>query len=148
MAAVPTARSMRWGWLVVVVSVPLALGLESLLRRLILPPDFDTLRMLWGRSLTPWVWGLLPIAALVDVAAFRLHLHLCAGIARGEPTLGAEKTAWQRFEALMIAASVAQAPGLVATFGYMVGASLSSVLAVIAVSTAGVLALGAHLRTR
>jgi hypothetical protein len=136
---------MRWGLWVVVVSVPLALGVEALLRRLILPPDFETLRGLWGASLTPWVWGLVPVAVVVDVSAFRLHRHLRARAARTEPALGADQLAWKRFEALMIAASVAQTPALVAIFGTMLGASLPSVVGVVAVSTAGVLALGAQL---
>ncbi len=136
-------RGWFWGLVAIAVAVPFALALEALLRVLVFPPELELVRESWGPGITPWVWRLVPVSALVDVGAYVLQLELQRR-ARSMPVDAAQKR-WKRFEGLMISASVAQIPGLVAAFCFMLGASLTSVLAVVAVSTAGVVVLGVTL---
>jgi hypothetical protein len=137
-------RGWFWGLVAIAVAVPVALVLESLLRALMFPPDFEYLREAWGPGITPWVWRLVPISMLVDVAAYYLQLALQKRAAE-MATAAAGKKRWKQFEGLMVSASVAQIPGFIAAFCFMLGADLTAVLAVVTVSTVGVVVLGVTL---
>jgi hypothetical protein len=131
------------GLLAAAVAAPMALALESLLRAALLPPDFELLREAWGPRVTPWVWRLVPVAAVSDAAAFALQLHLQK---RATTLATARQRRWKRFEGLMISASVAQIPGFLAAVAFLVGADLGAVLACVGISTAGVMVLGVTLQ--
>jgi hypothetical protein len=79
----------------------------------------------------------------VDVGAYFLQVQLQRrATSMDAPTV---KKRWKKFEGLMVSASVAQIPGFIAAFCFMLGASLVAVLAVVFVSTAGVVVLGVTL---
>jgi len=141
-----TKRVWWWGLTGIALSVPAALALESLIRWAVLPPELDQLRQVWGAHATALVWGLAPIALGGDLLAFVLQRRLQARAIRLTESLPPAKQRMKRFEALMISASVAQIPGLLAASGFMLGADLSAVLVALGVSTLGVFALGATLR--
>jgi hypothetical protein len=132
------------GLFVVAASVPLALGLETLIRWAIMPSELEYLRAEWGSNLTPVVWYLVVVAVVADVGAFILRIHLQRRAARpGVCTPG--KKPWKELEGLLIAASVAQMPGMVAALLHMLGAALSPTCIAIAIGTVGVLVLGVTL---
>ncbi len=139
MAIGKAGKQLLLGWLVVAFSMPAVLGIEALLRRVILPPDFELVRRLLQPYLTPVVWGLVPVCLLSTWAAFSTYRRLRRKARHaGTPT----EAAWKRFEGMMIATSVAQIPGLVAAFASMAGAALAAVLSVVIASSLGVLAMG------
>ncbi|OGQ91918.1 MAG: hypothetical protein A2289_12095 [Deltaproteobacteria bacterium RIFOXYA12_FULL_58_15] len=113
-----------------------------MIRILVFPPEFEYLRDHLGPHTTAGVWALVPIAVVMAAAAFFLQLHLQARAAR---LFSGEKATWKQFEGLMISASVAQIPGLLAIFGSMLGARFTAVLIVVIVSTTAVVLLGVPL---
>ena len=126
------------------MSLPAALGLETLVRHAILPPSFEEMRRFLAPVMTPLAWICVCFAVPIDLAAVALHRHLWARAAatHTEP----KEVSWKRFEGLMISASVAQLPGLVVVFLYMLGAGLSPVLWALCLSTIGVAVIGYFMR--
>lgn len=126
----------------VAASTPLALGAETLVRRLFFPPAFQELRAWLGPSLSPWAWACAPLALLAGVAALllqpRVRRRALAKLAPGDPDAAGKA----ELETLMICTSVPQLPALLATVGFMLGADLRAVAAAIAAGVAGVLLQG------
>jgi len=123
-----------------VISVPLAWWLEAWVVSAIMPPAFAELRHLLRPVTTFVTWGLVGLAVPVAVVAIIVHRWLWRRVAlspAGEP-----ERDWQRFSALMVSASVAQAPGLLAVLAAVFGAEGSAVGAAVGVSSLGVAALG------
>jgi hypothetical protein len=129
----------------VAISTPLALVVESSLRRLVMPPDFDAVRAWLSPALTPWAWAMVP-ATLVGTA---LGWWLLGVLTRRElrarrPGVTEEQARDKaEFEALMLASSAPQVPAVAATMLYMLGAGLEPVIASMGVATLGVVSLGA-----
>jgi hypothetical protein len=124
------------------------LGIESLLRWLMVPPEFEEVRIWLRPSITPYVWGLAAAAAVAGPIAFRLQRFLVrrtlarSPFAYGED--GIEDKA--RFDALILSTSVVQVPALLATVCYLLGAAPLPVVVVIVVATVGVIVQGLGLR--
>lgn len=131
----------------IALSTPLALALESGLRQLVFPPEFEELRALVGPAASPWAWlGPVAVGLTVPVAVWmqpRLaRHHLARRRARG---LRASEDG-ARFEALMIATSLPQIPAVAATLAFMFGSAWPPVVATVAASTVGVLVVGTAYR--
>jgi len=132
----------------IAVSTPAMLGIESMLRWLMLPPEFEQIRAWLGPSITPYVWGLAAAAAVAAPIAFRLQRVLV------RRTLARQSLAHQeegiedkaRFDALILSTSVVQVPALLAAICYLLGAALLPVVVAIVVATIGVIAQGIALR--
>lgn len=145
------SRTKLYGVLTLVaVSTPLALALETGLRRIMFPPDFDEVRMWLRPSITPWVW-LAPLAAAVAIPlGAKLQRWLVARSMDALPP--ARRTAHERAEceidALLLSTSVPQVPAVLATMAFMLGSALVPVVAAMVVSTAGVLGLGVWVARR
>jgi len=136
----------RYGLLAVVaLSTPLALVVETGLRSLIMPPEFEDVRR-WLRSdVTPWAWAMAPAAVVATGLGFVLQRRLLGRALRIPKRPGmTEAAARERAEldALMLSTSAPQVPALVATLAFMVGAELLPVLVTVGVATVGVLSLG------
>lgn len=135
------------------VAAPLALALETLMRKLLFPflmgDDFELVREFLSPMLTPVAWALCAVAILASFAGLALHTRLVArAIARlpaAKRELPAER-ARAEVSAFLIAASVPQIPCILSTVTYTLGAQLLPVLVSVAVASVGVFAQA--LRTR
>lgn len=140
------SRARLYGLLAVIgLSTPLTLVVETVIRRLVMPPDFEEIRAWLRPQVTPWVWGaVLPATVLMTAFGiwlqrwlFRRELHrLCARLPADQAHAKAQ------FEALMLSTSAPQLPAVAGTVCFMLGADLLPVLATIGAATAGVLTLG------
>jgi hypothetical protein len=140
-----------WAMLAVVaVSTPLALAVETLLRTLLFPPDFEEVRTWLRPTLTPWIWLTPILAAIATLGGLRLQRWYAARQLAALPPAKQtdEARAAADFDALMLSTSVPQVPALMATLGFMLGSAIAPVLAAIAIGTAGVLVQGFALGRR
>lgn len=130
--------------LLLAASTPLALLLETGLRRVMFPPEFDEVRLWLRPQITPWLWIAplacalaLPVGLLVQRALVARSLRRSTT----EPTPAARASA--ELDALLLATSVPQVPAILATMGFTMGASIEPVVAAMAVATVGILVIGA-----
>lgn len=145
--ALPTRKKTLGLLAVVAISTPLALAVETGLRWLLFPPEFDEVRAWLRPAITPWMWTASVLAIAFTLLGWKLQTWFVARrmsrLAEDKRTPEAEAKA--HFDALMLSSSCPQIPALFATFGFMIGAELLPVLVAIAIATAGVLTLGALL---
>lgn len=129
---------------VIGISTPLALALETLLRMLIFPPEFEEVRMWLRPTITPWVWFAPILAAVMTVVGIAVQRALARrAIAKLDADARTpEALAAAHFDGLMLSTSAPQIPALIGTIAFMVGAELTPVLVGIAVATVGVLVVG------
>lgn len=143
--AVPIGRGKFYGVLAIVAcSTPLALVVETGLRRVMFPPEFDDVRMWLRPSITPWVW-LAPVACVVAVPlGAKLQRWLVAReLARLAPERRTQAARIEaEFDALLLSTSAPQLPAVIATFAFMFGSALLPVVVAMLVATVGVLGLG------
>lgn len=142
------SRKQTFGLLAIVaISTPLALAVETGLRYLMFPPEFEDVRMWLRPVVTAWTWPASAFAIAFTLLGFKLHkwfvARRLAKLPEDKRTPQAEAKA--HFDALMLSSSCPQIPALVATFGFMLGAELLPVVVAIAISTIGVMTLGAIL---
>ncbi len=130
----------------VIVAAPAALALETGLRHLLFPVEFERdLRPLLNPYLTPvaWILGLLAgAAALGGLALQRRASSRRLGLLPPEATPQQRYT--QVFAVFLLSSSLPQLPSIVATMTYMFGADLAPVLVGIGLCTVGVLAQAAR----
>lgn len=147
-SAVIAARKAYGILALIAVSTPAMFGVESLLRRLLLPPEFEQVRAWLGPSITPYVWGLAAAAAVAAPVALRLQRSFVqralSRLDRAHRDAQSEPRA--RFDALILSTSVVQVPALLAVLGYLLGADLVPVIVAIVVATVGVIGQGIALR--
>ena len=129
---------------IVGISTPLAVVIETGLRQIMFPPEFDDVRMWLRPSITPWMWLCAPLAVLVTPLGYKLQGWL---VARALAKLPEERrTEAERREleldSLLLSTSIPQFPALFATFGFMFGSALLPVVVAMATATAGVIAVG------
>lgn len=140
-----TLRRQTWLMLALVaLSTPMALVVETYLRRLMFPPDFEEVRMFLRPSLELPVWSLLSLVALTTWLGIRgQHRRVERQMAARPPE---EQTQYFRdkdtFDSLVLFTSLPQIPAILATLCFMVGASLVPVLVNMLAATVGVLAVG------
>lgn len=127
----------------VAVSAPLALGMESLLRTLLFPPEFDEMRAFLQPGATSVAWGLGVVTGAASLLAWVLAKKWIPSRLEAAMPSGDEKTIRRAFlDRLMIACSIPQVPAIGATMCFMVGASLEPVLVSMAISTLAIVGLG------
>ena len=140
-------RGPRSNWVLLVLiaaSTPLALAVETGIRHLILPPEFEQVRLWLRPRVTPWAWAMVPATVVATLFGLKLQRWLYRRehsrlLTRLDPAAAHDKAV---FESLMLSTSAPQLPALAATIGFMLGSALLPVLVAIAVATAGVLVLG------
>lgn len=143
--AVPS-RARLYGLLgLVALSTPLSWVLESGVRRLMMPPDFDAVRAWLSPTLTPWAWATVPATLVTTVLGWWLYRVLVRRELRSRrPGLTDEQArAKAELEASMLASSAPQVPAVAATMLYMLGADVVPVAASMVGATLGVASLGA-----
>jgi hypothetical protein len=140
-----TLRRQTWLMLALIaLSMPMALVAETYLRRLMFPPEFEEVRVFLRPSLELPVWSLLSLVVLTTWLGIRgQHRRVERRMAARPPQ---EQTQYFRdkdtFDSLVLFTSLPQIPAILATFGFMFGASLAPVLVNMAASTLGVVAVG------
>lgn len=143
--AAPPSRARFYGVLAIVaMSTPLALVVETGLRQIMFPPDFDAVRMWLRPSITPWVW-IAPVLCVVAIPiGDRLQRWLVRReLARLPPERRTEAERIEaEFDALLLSTSAPQLPAVLATLAFMFGSALPPVVAAMVVATLGVLVLG------
>jgi len=139
------SRAKTWGVLVIVaISTPLALAIEMALRELMFPPEFAEVRAWLRPQITPWVWAMVPLAAVATVVGFSVQRRLIARSLRKLPPERRDEAALAsaRFDALMLSTSAPQLPALFATMGLTMGADPLPVVVTMATGTLGVVVQG------
>lgn len=139
------SRARLYGLLgLVALSTPLALVVETGLRRVMMPPDFDAVRAWLSPTLTPWAWATVPATLVTTVLGWWLYRVLARRELRARrPGLTAEQAREKaELEALMLASSAPQVPAVAATLLYMLGADVVPVGVAMGGATLGVLSLG------
>jgi hypothetical protein len=128
---------------VIALATPAALGIETLVRALLLPPDLARLRQELEPSLTPLAWGTLALTLLAAPLGFATRRALARRfLAKVDALGGSEKKRDEaRFEAMFVGTSVPQIPAIFATFALTAGARALPVLLAVFASSAAVLAI-------
>ena len=123
--------------LMTVVAAPIALVFETILRKLLFPPEFDELRELLSADLTPIAWAFVGLTGLLGVVGIAFQSRLAARAVAKIPETHRTPARAQKAElgAFMLAASIPQIPAILATFAFMWGASLTPVLTAIGIAT-------------
>ncbi|MCA9697140.1 MAG: hypothetical protein KC431_06425 [Myxococcales bacterium] len=137
--------SLRVVVLVIAISAPLALGIETLLRTQVLVPiigpDLDEVRAFFSPQTTMAAWamvGVCVLAGLLGLALLRRAIRRDQANAEGTQ----EDRTRKLKDRLLLLTSVPQVPAILATLCFMAGSELTPVLISMAVSTAFVIAMG------
>ena len=133
------ATTRRWLIALTISAVPLALGVESLLRWLLLPADFDELRTWLEPPMTTAAWWLMGLCAVVGVACVLAQARWCRrSLSRLVPGAGDEAAERACIGVFIVTASLAQGPALLASLTFLLGARLLPVLLAVGWSTSSV----------
>ena len=129
---------------IITISTPLALVVETFLRGLMFPPEFEEVRMYLRPALALPTWSLLSLVLLTTYAGVRgMERRIARRMAKRPPS---EQTQRYRdketFDAIVMFTSLPQVPAILATFCFMVGAPLTPVIANMVAATAAVMFLG------
>lgn len=126
------------------MSTPLAVAIESVVRRSMMPPEFEEVRAWLEPSVTPWMWITPFVAALGIPVGLRLQRWFVrrnlARLPDHRRTPSTEATAV--IDAMLLSTSVPQVPAVVATLGLLMGSALLPVLVATGVATVGVVVIG------
>lgn len=139
----------RTTWLLlgfITISTPLALAVETYLRAIMFPPEFEEVRMYLRPSLEVPVWSLLSLVALTTYLGInRMKGRIERRMAKRPES---EQTQHYRdketLDSIVIFTSLPQVPAIMATFCFMFGAPLTPVIVNMAVATLGVLVVGVY----
>lgn len=136
MAEKRPSKAMLW---LTILAAPVALAVETGLRLLIFPEEFELVREFLAPILTPVAWALGAVAAIAGFAGLFLQRRMTD---RRLAKLPAGAEAGARYQAVfavfLLTTSVPQIPALLATFAYMFGASIVPVLVGVGVCSVGV----------
>ena len=127
--------------LLVAISAPLAFASESLIRKLLLPPEFDEVREFFAPSATSFAWGcvvLCVLAALFGLWVQRRWVRERTRRAREEGS-DVGKAAMDR---TFLSMSIPQVPAILSTVAFMSGSELMPVVVAMGISSTGVIAQG------
>lgn len=126
--------------LITVIAAPLAFALESALRALLFPPEFEDMRWYLRPTTSVVAWLLLGVALLTSIAGQRV---LVRTVDKRLAALGEEARQDQRQQAIvgtfLLTSSLPQIPALLATLASMFGSELLPVALAVAVASLGVL---------
>jgi membrane protein YqaA with SNARE-associated domain len=144
MSAAPKARKRGGGatflLLITVIAAPLAFALESALRALLFPPEFEDMRWYLRPTVSVVAWVLFGVALITSAAGQRM---LVRTIDRRLAALGEGASEDKRQQAVvgtfLLTSSLPQIPAILATLASMFGSELLPVALAVAVASLGVL---------
>ncbi|MEM9188817.1 MAG: hypothetical protein AAGF12_06560 [Myxococcota bacterium] len=144
----PRKRSNRLLVVLTLVAAPGALAVESLLRWLLFPEDFEILRTYLEPFVTPIAWLMAALTAILGLVGLRLQRTMSAKkIARlPEERRTEAQLRRTRTGVFLLTASVPQIPAVIATVLFMIGSSLWPVIVALVVVTVAVGAQAYRLR--
>lgn len=129
----------RWIILFTAIAVPAALGVETLLRLFVLPAEFEEVRVFLAPTMTTVAWVMVGLTSLGVAAGLLLQRWLVRrAVAKAQGAGEPDTTGPAGMGAFLLAASVPQAPAILAALSFLVGAELVPVLVAVMLSTAGV----------
>lgn len=139
MAEKAPSTSLLW---LTIVAAPGALALETAIRLLFFPADFELIRELLEPTLTPVAWGVALFAGAGAALGIAIQRRV---VERRIARLSEEESTQARrfqiaFSVFLLTTAVPQIPSIFATFCFTFGASLVPVLAAIALTSVGVVA--------
>ncbi len=137
-----SARSRAVLVALVVTAVPVAWGVETGLRAVLFPPEFEELRGMLRPELTVVARGLVVVTLALVWPTWALMRWLARRRLRMLPGRRPDLRAGVRLVAFLGASSVLQVPGVIATFAFMFGAEVRPVAGVVVTGTLGLLGLG------
>ncbi len=140
----------RGKWVLILltaIAAPVAFVIETVVRKLLFPAEFEEFRELAHDYATILAWGFVVIATLAAVAGLFVQRRLAKKrIAKLPASATAEQRERAALGAFMLAAAVPQVPAVFLTLLYMFGASLTPAVVGLAVSTLGVIAQAVRAR--
>lgn len=134
----------------VIISAPIALGIETAIRLAVAPPIFGRMRVYLRPTLTLIAWAFVGLTALAAILGGRLasrQLPRVLAESATRPTVAAPPIPWISrcpaaaravLDRLMILCAIPQVPAIAATLLFMFGSELRPVLVAMAASSAGV----------
>lgn len=141
-------RTLRQTALLVLIALttPAALGLETLARRLLLPAEWEAIRRDLHPTVTPVAWVLLALTVASIPAGFATYRALARRFLARADALGgsAERRATARLEAMFVATSLPQIPAALATLTLTAGSDALPVVLAVALSAVAAAAIGLH----
>jgi len=126
-------------WLTI-VAAPAALGLETALRLLLFPPEFELVRELLHPYLTVVAWLVALVAGIGAAVGLLVQRRVVqARIAKLPEAANTLERRYQvAFGVFLLATAIPQIPSIIATFCFMFGASIVPVLVAIGLTSVGV----------
>lgn len=127
-------------WLTI-VAAPGALAIETALRKLLFPAEFEEVREFLEPTLTPFGWGLAAFAAFGAALGLVVQRHVAnRRLARLPDDATVDQRYREIFAVFLLTTAVPQIPALLSTFVFMFGASIWTVSTAIAFCSVGVVA--------
>ncbi len=122
-----------------ILAAPVALGFETVLRKLLFPPEFQMVRELFEPALTPVAWVLGVVAAGAALLGVVMQRKMAQKRIAKSPDREDHDARYRHvFGVFLLTSSVPQIPAIFSTFAFMFGASLTPVLVGIGISSIGV----------
>lgn len=141
LGAMAAKRPSRAMLLLTILAAPVALAFETLLRALLFPPEFESVREFLRPMLTPVAWALGGMAAIASLAGLALQRSMAAKRVRRLPSTADDEARYGAvLGVFMITTAVPQIPAVLSTFAFMFGASFVPVAVGIGLCSAGVIA--------
>ena len=131
-----------------IVAAPAALGLETVLRRLLFPDEFELVREFLRTALTPVAWVFVALAVVGAAAGLVLQRSLAIQrLSRLPPDAPLSARYGAVVGVFLLTTVLPQLPSILVTFCFMFGSSIVPVLVGIAVTTVGVVLQALRVRT-
>ena len=123
-----------------VVAAPLAFGLETLLRKLLFPPDFDQVRDFLRGPLTPFAWALAVVALLATLVALAVYDRAARRAVERIPheRRTADVSVRAATGVFLLTSSIPQLPAVASTMLFTFGAPLVPTVVAIGIASLGV----------
>lgn len=126
----------------VVTAVPVAWAVETGLRVMFFPPDFEELRGMLRPVMSEVVRGLVLATLVLPWVSHLLMRRLVHRRLRALPSRRPDLRVGVRLVAFLLASSLVQIPGVLATFAFMFGAELRPVAGAVTLTTMALAVLG------
>jgi hypothetical protein len=135
-------RSRRVLVAMVVTAVPIAWGVETVLRLAFFPAHFEELRVMLQPVMSTVARSMVLLTLLLVWPTWALMRWIVRRRLRGLPGRRPDLRAGVRLVAFLLASSLLLLPGVLATLAFMLGAAVRPVAAVVVAGTLGLAGLG------
>ncbi len=126
------------------IAAPLAMVVETGLRTIFFPADFELVREALAPTLTSVAWVLAAVAIVLALLAPKLQARFEARAIAKITEPRPDRALRARTGSFLLASSVVQLPAIAGTLAFMLGAAIVPVLVALIASTLGVIVQGAR----